>query len=85
MLLLLFLSGHGENEASLDRLSSTPTSDILLQSDNLLHTPKHPSKANGSFDHAKTAMVNRPIDQCWNTFTYENLRMNIFPVMYNSK
>lgn len=85
MLLLLFLSGHGENEASLDRLSSTLISDILLQSDNLLHTPKHPSKANGSFDHTKPGMVKGPIDQCWNTFAYENLRMNIFPVMYNSK
>lgn len=38
MLLLLFLSGRGENEASRNRLSSTLTSDILLQSDNLLHT-----------------------------------------------
>lgn len=39
MLLLLFLSGREENEASHDRLSSTLTSDILLQSDNLLLTP----------------------------------------------
>lgn len=37
--LLLFPSRRRENEASHDRLSPTLTPDILLRSDNLLHTP----------------------------------------------
>ncbi len=51
MLLLLFLSRRKENEASHGPLSATLTPDILLQSDNLLHTLQ--SKCYGGLTEAK--------------------------------